>query len=836
MKSSKLDSVIPKFKEKDNIFIETKTPNGEFINNEKEEKYLKIDETYTLQAADEKYKGDIENNIGDECYNYNKIFKIINEILKAINEPYVDIFDYSLKLSKKLIVQKELVELLIDKLAKTNQSFNIEILHLNIDNLTAIGKILSFAFNKYDNNNKIKYYENFIQLVEKAIKNDINIFTDYLIYCSKNKKEPGEIKFTKFFEKQKKKYEIPPEILVILNTYQDVKTLIFDIDILKEEGKYLTSEELKYFELAILNFHWLLNSLRNIKFNFISKKLEKAFFLRKRELFDKFCQSKVKPIDVFYNDISYLNQKSNFSFQLKIYNNAIKTGEFIENFGYEKVLNNETRKEIIQKNFNLFEYIFISFFSLNFYTNKNIKFELVMNNCYNSEFFLGFCDKYYFDWLKSDYHNFHIFDFLLFNNLVNHLKIFNIEFNCLDKRAFQKINNFLYYNNSITHLFISFFSADLTYIPHNLYVIFSESFENFETKLADKELNANFDENTYLFSDYKEIENKILDKLYKDFCINLASFFEIIKSKNNLEEFGLYIDVPINIRNEPKYMNSIYKFILNIIFYISKRKIKKFCLVSPYSVIYPATKLRIDDLFNNINLKKNKYFEELTLQLQFYNIKSITSFLNTRLIILNLGNMDLYTFKCLCIFISNDEFQKASSLQQMTLKLMENINTFTEEIKFLFGKLFEIKIKALFVLNLYTGLCLSDKNQYFDLLKLINYNWIIKYTITFSNSSEYIYKSEANSLFNLKCLIPIFWEKKLLEYKNKQDRKNLKEIDYDVITYLKYLFNKKYKPYEIDNRYKSSSNDKKFDIIQKKMIFDILKYIYIFQIPNISHK
>ena len=63
MKSSKLDSVIPKFKEKDNIFIETKTPNGEFINNEKEEKYLKIDETYTLQAADEKYKGDIENNI-----------------------------------------------------------------------------------------------------------------------------------------------------------------------------------------------------------------------------------------------------------------------------------------------------------------------------------------------------------------------------------------------------------------------------------------------------------------------------------------------------------------------------------------------------------------------------------------------------------------------------------------------------------------------------------------------------------------------------------------------------------------------------------------------------
>ena len=830
MKSTKLESIIPKLQHKDEICNE----DCECTNDVKKEKYLKIDGTYTLEAADENYQEKVENYIEDECCNYNEIIVIIYETLKMINAPYVDIFDYSLKLSKKLIVQKELLETFTEKLFEVNQSHNIQILQLNIDNLSAIGKLLSIGFNKLDNY-KIKDYGHLMKLVEDAIKNYVNIFTDYLLDCSKKSKEPGEIKFFNFFETRKKKYGFPPEILIILNTYQNVQTIILEIDNLKEEGQNLSSEDFKFFELAILNFHWLLNSVKNIKFNFISKKLEKALFLRKRKKFDIFCLKTAfnfKPMEILFNDIKYLNQKCNFSSQLKTYkNNTIKSEEFIEDFAYGKESDVEARSEIAQKNFNLFEYIFISFFSLNFYNNKNIKFELVMNNCYITEFYVGFNEAYNFDWLKENSHFFHIFDFLLFNNLINNLKIFNIEFNSLDKRAFQKINNFLFYNKSITNLYISFFTSDFTYMPMHLYLLYSESFENINSPLPDKELKMNFDENTYLFCDTKEIENKILNNLFKNFCGNLAAFFDIIKSKKNLEEIGLDIDAPVNIRNQSKYMNSIFKFILNILFYVSKQKIKKFCLNSPFTIIDPLSKPRIDDLFNNINLKNNQHYEQLTLQMQFYNTKSITSFINTRLVILNLGNMDLNTFKILCNFISQNEFQKSSSLKQITFSLIESINKLTDEIKILFGKLFAIKIKALYSLNLYTGLCLSDKEQYYDLLKLINYNWIMQYIITFDDCSDNIYESEANNLSKLKCLIPIFWEDK-----KSQNRKNVEEIDYDVYIYLKYLIHKKYKPYEADKCNKSSSQNDKLDIIQKKILFDILKYLYVSRVPSVNHE
>ena len=60
--------------------------------------------------------------------------------------------------------------------------------------------------------------------------------------------------------------------------------------------------------------------------------------------------------------------------------------------------------------------------------------------------------------------------------------------------------------------------------------------------------------------------------------------YEIIKKKN-LKELGFNIDIPSNIINKDKYMNALFKFILNIFFYISKNKIKKFCLLSPNTLM-----------------------------------------------------------------------------------------------------------------------------------------------------------------------------------------------------------------------------------------------------------
>ena len=830
---SNLESFIPKLEEK-NDFLNWRRPSKSVgdINIKKEDKFLQIDGSYSLKAIDENYLEKIRNNIGGESSNYNNFYYIISEILKKINTPFEDVFDYSLKLAKKLNVEKDLVELFIDKLLKLNQSVNLEILYLNNSNLTIIGKILSYAYNKLDDY-KIRNYQTLTKLVEKASSMDVNIFTDYLVWCTSQNKDPNKYKFMTFCKKQKKNYEFPPQILVLLNTYQNITTLIFELDDLKDE-------DCKFFELAVLNLHWILKKLSNIKFNFISKRIEKFLFNRQREKFVSFCgkiNSTFKPMDTFFNDISYLIQKWDFSSKLKLYNKNEKLNTeklFDDTFSD----NNSTRIDILQKNANLFEYILICFFSLNFYNNINMSFELVMNNCYNTEFYLMLTEIYKFEFAQKNFHLFHIFDTLLFNNLIKNIKTFNTEINCLDNRSFKKIIDFLYYSGTINNFNISLFTTDLNYIPQYLYMIYSQSFENQASEIVNNQLKNDFDENTYLFRDIKEIDDKILDKLYNYFVANLATLFEIIKSKNSLNELGFNFDVPFNIRMKNKYMNAIFKFLLNLLFYVSKHKLKKFCFISPYTTFDPVKSPGIDKLIENIDLKKNKYYEELTLQMQFYNMDSITSFLNSRIINLNLGNMDLYTFKSFCNFISKYEFNKSSSLNQLTIGLMGNINEFTDEIKILFRKLFGIKLNYLSTLKLYTGLCLTDKNKYSELLDIINYNWIIKYLITFDDSSTSICKQESNRLLKIRCLVPIFWERKLEAFKFKKHRNNIKEIEHEIIWYLKYLFNNKYKSYEPYMPSKPSKISKpvpKKEEMVKKMIFDIFKYLYINQIPIVIH-
>ena len=59
----------------------------------------------------------------------------------------------------------------------------------------------------------------------------------------------------------------------------------------------------------------------------------------------------------------------------------------------------------------------------------------------------------------------------------------------------------------------------------------------------------------------------------------------------------------------------------------------------------------------------------------------------------------------------------------------------------LFFKLFNIKIKQLKEINLYTNIIISLK-EYFYLLNIFNNNWISSCTFTFNKKSEEIYKSQ----------------------------------------------------------------------------------------------
>ena len=67
MKSSRLDHIIPKLKEKNNDVKEQRPSGVNGIRNEqKEDKYLQIDGSYSFKETDENYLENINNNILEE--------------------------------------------------------------------------------------------------------------------------------------------------------------------------------------------------------------------------------------------------------------------------------------------------------------------------------------------------------------------------------------------------------------------------------------------------------------------------------------------------------------------------------------------------------------------------------------------------------------------------------------------------------------------------------------------------------------------------------------------------------------------------------------------------
>ena len=823
-----VEMTLPKLKDKDDDLYHYRKSNSSNISASKiNDKYIKIDGSNSLKEIDGNYLNVKLKDIKNENDNYDNINFIVNEILKKMNYTFVDVFNFSLNLAKTLDIKKEEVEALDELFYQINQSINEQELYLTNPIFISIGKLLCYSYSRFDKY-KIKNLEKLKKVVEKTNNDDVNIFTNFFLWCAKQNKETEVAYFKEYLKKERYSLALPPEIIILLNTYKNISSLILDIKQLN--FPFLNEEDFKYFSLAILNLHWLLISLKNIKFIFVNRNLEQSLFLRNRERYKDLsskANNPLKPVDIYSDCGNYFIPKWDFTYKLKLYENKKIINDedknpYIGNFDFmDEKKQIGSRIDIIKNYKNLFDLIILSLFSLNFYQQKNLKLNLIMNNCHKGEFNLLLSEIYNFELLKDNYHGFHIFDLLLFNAILNSLHKFNIEINFLENVSFQKILAFLYHNDTIESLNMSFFTSDIAYLPESLFIIYMELYMKIE--FTKKALARNYDDNTYLFCDVKEMEEKILDYLFNNFSDYLSALLAILKTKRNLKEIGFNFDAPNIIRNNSKYMNYIYKFILNILFLVSKSKTEKFCLISPYTLLDPSVKPNINILLKNINIFKNKYFEELTLQMKFYRLQSITSFINSRLRILNIGNLDLYTFTVLCNHICKYKFCKISSLQELTIGLNGNINELNDEIKKLFGKLFGIKINGLVSLNLITDICLKDKNQYLDLLKLLNYNWVSNYIIKFNDSSKHIYAKEKSKLLGLHCLLSHFLEKKKEGKNVSENIKNTKDTYDDSYWYLKYLF---------IHRYSKNKNDK--DKINK-YIFDILKYTHYEKIPKVSH-
>ena len=849
-----------------------------------EEEILNIKETYDKYKEYETTKFDNTNFIMNN---------ILDKICDSTIDD--DIFLISLNISKENLKNNKLSKIDIDNIinklmgnSKIN-SYKSKSLLLNKENCEIIGSILSYSYLRLQQEYNIKDINKLLEIRKNILSKGIDVQRDFLNYCKENKN--SEEKITFFWKKQRKKYDCLPEMIFLINRYSHVFEIEIDINLFDDS---LDDDITKLIELTLLNIYLIFSSLKGVKINFINEDIQQSLYSlyskKLKNLYSELNEDiKINNLmfkeDIFHRKWNFkdrfgleenrnIKKKENLSNSIN-FNQTIDLPMFIENkknlLSFHKVKrmstvffednlfnknefelifnkedkykdnksiksnkNNKTKKDknkndidddFLFKFSNIFELILISLFCLS-NSDKSINLQLIMNDSYSREFLFLLKTYYKIEEITENSEDFNILKLLIFNNIIKFINNFNIEINSLDTISFDKLLYFLYYTQSLTSFNISFFSSDITYSPQFLYRI-CDGLINYNT------LKENDENSTYLFKDTIDLEEKILNNLSSYFISHLSVLFDIIKKMENLTELGLNFDIPYNIINKQSYMNGILKFLLNILYYFSNNeKIIKFCLLSPNTIFDSRSIPNIDNLLNNINFNKVSSLKNLSIQFQFYHIPCINNFINNKLQILHIGDLDMDTFRTLCNHILTIEFNKNSSLVKLSIGLVKTITEFDIELKFLLRRLFNIKIKNLISLGFYSNISITDELSYNFLLKILDNNWISEYTILFNRNSEPYISTFLEDIKNLRFFIPHNLEDKLLESEDIMKMQNnplTLEIDknkdyYDeAFWYFKFLFEKVY----IDD----FNTDQRI----KDLIMGILKYLYFLKIPKINY-
>ena len=769
--------------------------------------YLEINSKNSFNINYEKNYSDLDNKINKELQTDShleiKIAKTyLNTIFPKCNQ---DPFLISQHISKNLYsnIKKKIIKEIESQLEffeENNKRIKNNILNLNVNNFRIIGYILCLSYNNFKNYN-IENMQKFKNEINNIDKNKINIYNDYSKFCVERKNEQKDYKISKFITKRKNKYLLPCELIFLINYYNRIN--IIDINF---EELIFEQNDLLLFIITLMNIQTIFPKINFIKLNLINFQFQNDIYCR----FFRMEKDALKKTNKYIKAFNYSNEENIFyekwDFKYDFYvaeknilarkDNSFNKIDFEQNLINEKIHINE----LITKYNDILSSIIITFFSLSQFINMN-KFELIINDSYTHEiqfFFKKNC-------LMETPSSFHILNFI---KNQNSLKSINIELNIIDYNTSKKIFYLIHKNNLISELQISFFTSDVSYLQQTIYKLFFQSSKNKK-------------ENKFYFID--EPETETLNKINIYFENNLSILFDIIVRKKNLNKLGLYFEVPSIIVNNQKYMITILKFIINVIFLIDEEnsKLNVLTLLSPYTILDKILFPSIDDYLEDLEIyEKNKSLHTLNIHLKIYKIVNIKKLISTNLLILNIGDFDLVSFEIIIFYLISYKFSSKSNLKYLTIGLLKSIIDYDKKINFLFNKLYSIKIQQLIELNLYTNIIIDTKEKYIDLINILNNHWISSSNLVLNNISSNIIKQCKSYKNKIKYLVPFFI--KDIISNNKIDSINA------CYWYLRSIFIKKYK----ENKF---IKDTIFDICDK-IIYGIFKYLCCERKMIITHQ
>ena len=845
----------------------------DFINANEIESYLKIDQKSYFSKMDTNDYNIIrevishfkeKNGQGSRIEPINEIIlKFLSNISQNCGADPILISKY---LGKEIKKVRKINKSKIEEYINYFFSLRFDLLYstnfcLNLKTLKYLGYILGYMFSKF-HKYSIKDGKELRYFIKKSIEKKIDPLLDYYTYINENELVENNMKNTKilFWKKNRSKYRIPPELSFLINRFINITTIEIDIDF---QGEIIEDEEFKLISIFLLNMNHIFIHLDHFKINFINQKLQYEIYTSYfRDLVDEASIDRniIKKNIIKYSELLY-NNKWNFqnNFNLELYRiidkNKNQEDSDKSNLIYDDyniLYYNNKKKEInevqmlnstIEKS-SRSSILLNSFINVNHentninnilkgknnYINtikKNRKFldliamiicsigrlkkvsnlDIIMNDSYNYEVLTHLLSSCEIDEEIID-NNFHIIDFIY--NKIKELKQLNIEINSLDTLTFNKILNLIYKNEKLNSLQMSLFSSDVCYLRMSLLKLYNQILGESKNLIKNKK---NLD-----------IESKILDDLLPFFIENLSVLFEILKKKNNIEILGFNFDIPPIIKNKQSYVISILKFIINILLLINnnKCKIQKLTILSPSIVIDNKILTGVNDIISDININQNnKILNELNIQIQFHEIINIKNLITTRLTKLNIGDLDLITFKSLISNLVSYKFCSQSILENLGIGLNKTITNFGIGLKFALRNLFNIKLPSLIQLNIYTNVIINNDKNYHYLVNILEDNWISSYTLTFNSKSNEILNKYKNIGNEIKFFVSSKLSKKL--FNNNEKNIGINDNNDAIYWYLKYLFNYRY--------YNSSSTF----TTKKNCICSILKYLYVEKNIQIKH-
>ena len=499
--------------------------------------------------------------------------------------------------------------------------------------------------------------------------------------------------------------------------------------------------------------------------------------------------------------------------------------------------NNKKYNEIINENINIFSAIFIAMNTIKNINSYN-SINLVMNDSYSPEYVNILQNEIKYNGINNDDSNkknnernnnspkllnsinfFNLID-IISDQLMGYNSI-NLEINILDYTTFSKILYLLSKNKNLETLNFSFFSSDITYFSPSLYKIF--------INIIKKSLNH------YYFMD--DVEYKLLDLLFPKYMVSLQHLFYVIMYKK-VKNIGLKFDIPFILINYKKYILPILKLIINIILLITKsdNKTEKLILLSPLLKFDGRCYPFINEIFDELKINKLK---EISFHVKLYKIINIKNLISESLIILNLGDCDIFTFENLVNYLVSYKFCLKSKLRKVSISLMKIYTKLNMLLFELIYKIFSIKIRQLIKMNIYTNLIIDSK-EYSDFLNIFRNNWISSVKLVLNPKSkcnyDYPFGETSNKIF---FLVPYCLEDYLLtndENTNKIiEDDNLNKND-DIFFLLYYLFKKKYCVSSINNNSNKNNIEFNYRDYPKELSNNILKYLHLNKEIQISYK